>query len=232
MQCVRRVLITVLLVLCTFSIGATGPATSRAAGQLSRIEVLQLLTSLELQAQVFSCEAMVVAVNGLRQLGKDEALKLLRQFYSVAGMREPREMTIICVCRVLFVSPKDGWDVPWGDFRYMTDPPGYGLAEKRRFPLYPMALSDGVPFLLNTGWKRPNGRINVPIPDEGKKHLDLCDTLELIPADLQAFGYEEAARRLVASDEFNRLPAGTLLREWIPEQATRRFRKGDFRGSE
>ena len=139
---------------------------------------------LDNQAQAYSCQAMVSAVNGLRHLGKDEALKVLREYYSVKfndhSTPESREMTIICVCRLLFTPPENGWKIPWIDYKYMMDSPGYALDAKLKFSLYPMALSDGVPFQLNRVWMRPNGFVNVPPPDEGQRHLDLCKTLNLL----------------------------------------------------
>ena len=55
--------------------GQSAPAT----GGPGREEVLQRLEALQCSADVFSCEAMVAAVNGLRHLGKDAALQCVYQ---------------------------------------------------------------------------------------------------------------------------------------------------------
>jgi hypothetical protein len=93
----------------------------------------------------------VAAVNALRRLGKDRALRLLEQYAQRdddtrdAGRVWDRCDAVIFLCRLLFVPPAGGWDrfslgvLPWGldaELAY------------REFPQFPFAVSEDVPVLL------------------------------------------------------------------------------------
>jgi hypothetical protein len=74
------------------------------------------------------------------------------------------------------------------------------VAEK--YPLFPLALMDGVPFLLVQDYQLSGAS------EPGASALKLCDKCEIITnalPQLQESGYRQAASRLVRSDLFRRL---------------------------
>jgi hypothetical protein len=226
--------LTAFAYLCVGDASSTSPTTARASRDLSKDKVIGMLERLQTQGHVFSSQGMVEIVNELRHLGKDKALEALGEYYAVqsdvAGAHEMRELNVVCVCRVLFVPPNGIWQELWFDSPGMNnlDGPGYNPAGRRGFPMYPMALSEGFPFLLITGWERPNGRSG-PIPDEGKRHLQICSTLSMISKDLPTSGFDTAAQKLVDSNAFKGLfvgrPPGDTYRAMILKQATNTLRE-------
>jgi len=69
-----------------------------------------------------------------------------------------------------------------------------------KYPLFPVAMSHGMPFLLIAGY---NG--SGYSDDTADKCLQLCEALPLIPRDLSDGDYEKGAQELVESDDFKKL---------------------------
>ena len=136
------------------------------------------------------CADMVDVVNYLRKLGKDKSLAVLRQYLTNGGDGDK----ILVICRLLFVNPK-GWNPP-----ILGEPvPAIDQASAKQFPLFPIGLSDGLPFLLIRGY-RLEGKA-----ESGIECLKLCQSLSLVKQDYPSTGYEKAARALVQSDSFRQL---------------------------
>jgi hypothetical protein len=137
---------------------------------------------------------MVHVVNRLRGLGKDQSLAVLREYTKgeYAGIEDYLQVQLLC--RLLFVNPK-GWD------RLYPGIFGSGFDHKalESFPLFPIALSDRVPFLLVSGY-RVAGAMLPPT-----ECLKSCESLSLVPEDYPLVGYEQAARDLTQAESFRRL---------------------------
>lgn len=139
---------------------------------------------------------MVRVVNRLRHLGKDKALKTLRKYCTenVGG----DTTKVVLICRLLFVNPK-GWEVPilghWS--------PEVTTNGIKQFPLFPLALSDGVPFFLLHGYEG-SGMSDPPLGC-----LDQCKDFAMITEDLSNKNLEAAAKHLIQSARFQELYDGS-----------------------
>lgn len=145
----------------------------------------------------YYCGAMVRAVNALRRLGKEQAIEILRTFLKENGPYAAPEQhqKLLLVCRLLFVNP-DGWKYPT-----LGQPePEIDWKVGEQLPVFPMALSQGVPFLLLRGYSS-GGYTS----DTVEKCVELCKGFNLISEDLPEQGYEKAARALVTSQTFEQL---------------------------
>jgi hypothetical protein len=133
---------------------------------------------------------MVQVVNHLRQLGKDKSLAALHDYLA----SDHEDDKVLVICRLLFVNPK-GWQ-----------PPGLGAPAPainknvvKKFPLFPIALSERVPFLLVEGYSL-HGR-----GESALACLELCEGFALVKEDYPLANYEKAARALAQTDAFRQL---------------------------
>jgi hypothetical protein len=151
---------------------------------------------------------MVRGVNHLRNLGREKCLAALRRYLAAGGEHDK----VLVLCRLLFVNPK-GWEP-----LHPGKPEPLVQAEGRKhFPLFRVALSDGVPFLLVDGFAYRGP----PILADGC--LKQCEGLSLVGEDYPASGHERAARALVQSGPFRKLYPARVVRqaeEMVLEQAT------------
>jgi hypothetical protein len=149
----------------------------------------------------YHSDAMVASVNGLRQLGKEKALAVLKEYHREIGdAGDPGERKKLhLICRLLFVNPQ-GWATP----RLGHPSPEINWSQVEQFPLFPLALSDGVPFLLVNGYSAGGYTTDTP-----EKCIQLCEGFSLVTADLSATNHLDAAIDLVQSDKFKRLYANT-----------------------
>jgi hypothetical protein len=148
-----------------------------------------------LTSTFYRCDEMVQSINRLRHLGKAQAIEVLKSDIQQHG----DDMKIMCICRLLFVNT-NGWKpVEGADFyREMVHTNILG-----QFPLFPMALSEGVPFFIFRGFD-VDGRL----AEEGADDLQLCEAFPMIPADLPEFNYhdyQKAALKLIRSEPFLKL---------------------------
>lgn len=140
----------------------------------------------------YSCEEMVQSINRLRHLGKDQALKILK-----SDLKEhDDEIKIMCICRLLFENT-NGWKPIAGAHQY-SDEIDTNIIE--RFPLFPMALSDGVPFFIYRGYQ-----INGRLAESAVEDLQLCEGFPMVPSDLPGSNYAKAAVNLIKSESFLKL---------------------------
>lgn len=143
---------------------------------------------------------MVKCVNTLRHAGKREALAGLTEFTQKHQDAPQMDDKLHWVCRLLFVNPK-GWKQLGGIGSH--DPNGFDEDVARRFPLFPIAMSDGVPFIISDGGYIFAG---VPGPDFfGWHDVALCHDFTMITADLPTRNFQKAANKLVQSELFQKL---------------------------
>jgi hypothetical protein len=138
----------------------------------------------------YKCGQMVQVVNHFRKLGKEKSLTALRNYLANGGENDK----VLIICRLLFVNPK-GWDAP-----ILGEPsPSINEDAAKKFLLFPIALSNGVPFLLIEGYQL-----------EGKAEsaiacLKLCEGFALVNKDYSSADHEKAARALTQTKEFRQL---------------------------
>jgi hypothetical protein len=101
---------------------------------------------------------------------------------------------VLVICRLLFVNP-NGWEPP-----ILGRPrPAINETIAKTFPLFPVALSDGTPFLLIDTYELDG------LPEPATRCLKLCEGFELVKEDYPADGHEKAARALTQMDSFRQL---------------------------
>jgi hypothetical protein len=156
--------------------------------------VIPLLTnSVSSSGHGYRCEQMVRSVNILRHLGKDQALRLLE---ADSHEHPQHDFDIMYICRLLFENPK-GWRPIGGAAMYGA------LVHTNildQFPLFPLTLSDGVPFYIFEGYNL-GGRIS----ESAYGCCKLCEGFPMIAADLSDANFETAARDLIKSEAFRKL---------------------------
>jgi hypothetical protein len=129
-------------------------------------------------------------------LGKSEVLKVLNAHLQVnrASRNLDEQRKIFVLCRLLFENP-NGWKSP----RLGRAEPSIDFAAVDRFPLFPITISEGVPFFLLTGYTLIG---QGEPPDEC---LKMCEKLNLVSRDLEKHNFSKAAEVLIKSEAFQRL---------------------------
>lgn len=139
---------------------------------------------------------MINCVNTLRHAGKSAAIQGLERYNQLHPEDVgPLDRKLIHVCRLLFVAP-DGWPhlnlgrpVPETDSKIAN-----------RFPLFPIAISDGVPFML------VNGNQMYGLPSTTCAYdVQKCRDFQLIDHYYPTTGFEKAAQDLIQSELFQNL---------------------------
>jgi hypothetical protein len=114
-------------------------------------------------------------VNALRPLGKNRALRVLRDYVTICNTdgdsdRNDRydldEQRVFLIARILFVRNDHDPQMPWmyiGGTRPDVKP------EDKAWPLFPLALQDDLPFCLSSGYSL-FGHAQSPLA-----HLDYCE---------------------------------------------------------
>ncbi len=142
---------------------------------------------------------LIATVNALRRMGKERAIQILT-IYASDPADLPRNADVILICRCLFVSPPDGWPKPsLGGPHPTTEFDG-----ERAFPLFPLVISDDIPFLLVQGYSLGG------IGTTGIWQLRRCQNLPIRSHDMPEFDpvrAEKAATKLIESAEFQALYA-------------------------
>jgi hypothetical protein len=138
----------------------------------------------------YRCGEMIHTVNHLRRLGKDRSLAALRAYLAVDGEHDK----VVVICRLLFVNPK-GWETPvLGE-----SVPCVNNKALAHFPLFPIGLANGMPFLLVEGYRR-GGRA-----ESALACVKLCEGFSLVKDDYPLIDLEKAARSLTQTDAFRQL---------------------------
>src|SRR5437870_3597744 len=119
--------------------------TSSSAPALDTNAVALLGKAPAIRGDSYRCGEMVRAVNSLRHLGKEDALAVLRNHLRQNdGYTSPDQYwKLHLVCRLAFVNPQ-GWKFP----RLGQPNPEIDWEVGKQLPHFPMALTNGVPFLL------------------------------------------------------------------------------------
>lgn len=158
----------------------------------------------------YRCSDVVNCVNTLRHAGKPVAIQALERYNEMhPDVVEPHQNEkLIFVCRLLFTAP-NGWPtlnlgrpVPETDNR---------IAD--RFPLFPIAISDGVPFMLVNG----NQMYGLP-STTGAYDVRKCRDFQLIDHDYPTKGFEKAAQDLIQSGLFQNLYKDPKDREQMAQE--------------
>jgi hypothetical protein len=158
--------------------------TSTGLAMLRRIPAID--------ADSYRCENMARVVNYLRGLGRARSIKLLREFLDSTQDEDANERTLV-VCRLLFVNPK-GWQAP----RLGETLPKVEQKATREFPLFPIAVSNRVPFLLVRGYQLKG------LPEHAVHCLNTCGGLQLVKEDysVDVNEYKKAAEALISRSAF------------------------------
>jgi hypothetical protein len=160
----------------------------------------------------YRCDDMVRAVNHLRSLGKEKAIEVLDEY--VTQPDPTGTENALYICRLLFVST-NGWKA----LSLGQVAPTINTNARARFPLFPVAITNGVPFFLVEGY-RGGGRGSSPI-----MCVESCKGLSLIPADLSGTNYDVAALALTQSREFLELYPKSPEREEMTEMIVRQAKR-------
>jgi hypothetical protein len=134
---------------------------------------------------------MVSCLNTLRHAGKPVAIQALERYNELhPEVIEPhRNEKLIFVCRLLFTAPKG-----WPRLGLGRPVPEVDNAIANRYPLFPIATSDGVPFML------ANGHQLYGLPSTtGAYDVRKCRDFQLINHDYPTKGFEKAAQDLIQS---------------------------------
>lgn len=164
----------------------------------------------------YRCAEMIRVVNHLRRLGKNKSLAVLRDYLASEGQFERFDNNgeVLIICRLLFVNPK-GWAPPG-----LGDPaPATNQDVEKHFPLFPIALSDNVPFLLVYGYTIAG------VPELAKDCLELCKRFSIIKRDYPLEGYEKSARSLTQMDSFRQLYKTEADRQEMADLILRQAKK-------
>lgn len=165
-----------------------------AVAQASEGDDMQIVRDApDVVAWTYKADKMVHAVNQLRRLGKEKAVETLKRYTATQKAFEDNEKVLV-LCRCLFRNP-EGWKPP-----ALGEPvPHISRNAVKQFPLFPLAMTKGVPFVLVSGYSL-DGRA-----EPAAACIALCEKLPLIAEDLPERGYKEAAQELVQSQAFRDL---------------------------
>jgi hypothetical protein len=180
----RRSLIA--LSTCVVAVAVAITASAQRQGETETASVLKDIPLVI--GDWYQCAAMAKGVNKLRSLGKAKALAILRDTQQEGWDNDK----VIIVCRMLFVNP-EGWPQP------VLGGSVPAIRGARQFPLFPIGLSNRVPFLLLRGYILAGKGESAPT------YLDFCERLAMIYEDYRTDGCEAAAKALVATKQYRDL---------------------------
>lgn len=167
----------------------------KADGQNTNMAADFLRRAPSIDGDSYYCGDMVLAVNNLRHLGKEEAIAVLRTHLREHDRYSDQNEKILLICRLLFVNPQ-GWKRP----RLGEAVPALDENVAEKFPLFPLVISNGVPLLLVKGFNAMGYT-----SDTAENCVALCEGFSLVAADLSDKEYETAAQGLVKSETFQKL---------------------------
>jgi len=176
---------------------------SPAIGQPSDKELIDKIPSND--GFDFRCEDMVRVVNHLRHLGKAKALEILDEYVKESPPGGPD--SVVLICKVLFTDTNQwkGLNITFG-----APHPAANRTTVSKFPLFPIAISGGIPFELVEGYSL--GGFN---GNPAAKCVEYCKNLPIISTDLTNTNYEAAAQALIQSKEFRELYPDPSDQAWI-----------------
>jgi hypothetical protein len=159
--------------------------------------MMPCLKRVKILSSAYEPNRLVDTVNILRVFGRDRCLQILRMYAAENPMDPVRDEDIQILCRFLFQRP-GGWSPPiLGAGVPFTTNKG-----ERLFPKFPVAVTDGIPFILVFGFNSGGGGPRF------SETLRECQYLPLINHDMERCGKTRAlaaARKLTSSEAFQRL---------------------------
>jgi hypothetical protein len=181
-------------------------------------EAVRLLEVLRFNGDDYDCGQTAQVLNTFRRLGKDRSLLVLSE-YLKGESDSQKEKTVASMCALLFVPPPSGWRLPFGTFPEVHEDRTFD------FPLFPMAISDGVPFMVVATYGFNGSGI---FPEAGKDMIKSCSGLEMVRTDFRTSGFGKAAEDLITSKRFKLLyqddssPTGQIPGTWRIEVMIRK----------
>jgi hypothetical protein len=136
-------------------------------------------------------------VNALKGLGKERALLALRDYVN-GPIDFIRNQDVQIICRILFNKPT-GWKPPM----LGAASPETRFDGESRFPQFPVAFSEGIPFVLVNGYSSGGGPGDLAI-----NIIQECEHLTMIETDLPLCSNKDAVRAaelLISGDTFKYL---------------------------
>ena len=119
----------------------------------------------------YKADQFIAAAEMLQSLGKDKAVAMLRQ---AMINRTASDDTIIVLCRLLFTAK------PGEKFRCPAIGEPVVIGGRDNFPLEPIEMVNGIPFLVVSGYKM------VEVPEPADTYLNYC----LSDCDWGTFAYK------------------------------------------
>jgi hypothetical protein len=137
-------------------------------------------------------------------MGKEKALEALTNYCKEKVLSGAEDKKVCMMCRLLFVNPK-GWPTTSFGMPVPETTNGWKL-----YPIFPLAVSDKVPFSLVRGYAG-DGRFENPFDT-----IQECQQYSIVPEDLAITNYAAAASNLVGSAAFNELfPEAKLYQRMV-----------------
>jgi hypothetical protein len=192
----KKILIICAIVVSIF--GAAQLGCSNVNRPTHDSAILRALPANCIWGYAYRCKDMVVCVNALKRIGKNRTLSAMKEYAAQVGDgRDPMDgEKLLLVCRILFINEK-GWQtpalgqpVPANDWKYAE-----------QYPLFPIAISEGVPFLLINGY-RSGGMSRDMTPDAC---IQDCEKLSIRSQLIPEGNYKKAAEELINSKYFQQL---------------------------
>lgn len=160
------------------------------SGSLSERDRDILESAPKIEGSTYKCSDMAKALNQLRAIGKPRCLKALNDYLSEGG----DEDKVLVVCRLMFHNPK-GWLQP-----ALGEPlPLINHNAVDKFELFPIAVQNGVPFLLVQGYSLGG------MPESAKRCLKLCEGFPFADKEYSTSRDGEAAKTLINSKSLREL---------------------------
>ncbi|MHC4599316.1 MAG: hypothetical protein ACYS47_09955, partial [Planctomycetota bacterium] len=179
----------------------------------------------------YSPAALMRTVNHLHSLGKEDALAALKDYYFLSRRMDEasfirrfvyrlEDKKVFLILRLLFRRKDGDPQMPepvFGD-------PGIRISKNEHFPIFPLVLQDGIPFLLIHGYEGVGGH-----DQDIMEHIRFCEEkCVLIDEPLAPEGSAiDALEKLFASDRYQLIGgrgANETYRNMLKKQAIYAYR--------
>ncbi len=150
----------------------------------------------------YKVDQFIVAADMLQSLGKDKTVTMLR---NAMINRSASDDTIIILCRLLFTAK------PGGKFRSPAIGEPVVIGGRDNFPLEPIEMVNGIPFLVVSGYKL------VEVPEPADTYLNYC----LSECDWGTFKYTPKAvpEKTMALEKLNwKTPLSSIEMGFVASQ--------------
>jgi hypothetical protein len=136
-----------------------GALAGNGSGSTPIIELIRLLPGFS--GLRFNPRVLIAAVNHLQSVGREESLKTLRDYWTIARQTPEHSNpdNILLIALILFVCPDEQKE----DLHLLLGQPDLEEPEDLTlFPLFPLCIYQGIPFCLISGY-RIGGETQPPI---------------------------------------------------------------------